>query len=76
MAINYRKLVNRYTPNTVIINKQFQPTNHIRDLYRDINEVKKGYQSKTNLVIDEHGELLNVNRVNMVGRYKYSQLSH
>jgi hypothetical protein len=30
----------------------------IRDLYRAITEFKKGYQSKTNLVKDERGDLL------------------
>jgi hypothetical protein len=31
---------------------------NIRDLYRGINECKKGYQPRTNLVKDERGELL------------------
>jgi hypothetical protein len=31
---------------------------NIRDLYRGINEFKKGYQPKTNLVKDEKGGLL------------------
>jgi thioredoxin reductase len=31
---------------------------NIRDLYRDITEVKMGYQPKTNLVKDEMGDLL------------------
>jgi hypothetical protein len=31
---------------------------NIRDLYRSITEFKKGYQSKTNLVNDERGDLL------------------
>jgi hypothetical protein len=30
----------------------------IRDFYRDINEFKKGYQSRTNLVKDKRGDLL------------------
>jgi hypothetical protein len=32
--------------------------NNIRDLYRDINEFKKGYQPRTNLVKDERCDLL------------------
>jgi hypothetical protein len=32
--------------------------NNIRDLYRAINEFKKGYQPRTNLVKDERGDLL------------------
>jgi hypothetical protein len=31
---------------------------NIRDLYRGINEFKKGYQPRTNLVRDERGDLL------------------
>jgi hypothetical protein len=31
---------------------------NIRDLYRSINERKKGYQPRTNLVKDEKGDLL------------------
>jgi hypothetical protein len=31
---------------------------NIRDLYRGMNEFKKGYQPRTNLVMDERGELL------------------
>jgi hypothetical protein len=31
---------------------------NIRDLYRGINEFKKGYQPRTNLVKDERGNLL------------------
>jgi hypothetical protein len=31
---------------------------NIRDLYRGINERKRGYQSRNNLVKDENGDLL------------------
>jgi hypothetical protein len=31
---------------------------NIRELYRSINEFKKGYQPRTNLVKDERGDLL------------------
>jgi hypothetical protein len=31
---------------------------NIRDLYRGINEFKKGYQPRTNLVKDERGDVL------------------
>jgi hypothetical protein len=31
---------------------------NIRDLYRGINEFKRGYQPRTNLVKDENGDLL------------------
>jgi hypothetical protein len=31
---------------------------HIRDLYRGINEFKRGYQPRNNFVKDENGDLL------------------
>jgi hypothetical protein len=31
---------------------------NIRDLYRGINEFKKGYQPRTNIIKDENGNLL------------------
>jgi hypothetical protein len=31
---------------------------NIRDLYRGINEFKRGYQPRSNLVKDENGDLL------------------
>jgi hypothetical protein len=31
---------------------------NIRDLYRGINEFKRGYQPRSNLVRDENGDLL------------------
>jgi hypothetical protein len=33
-------------------------TKNIKDLYRGVNEFKKGYQPRTNLVKDERGDLL------------------
>ena len=32
--------------------------NNIRDLYRGINDVKKGYQPRTGIVKDEKGDLV------------------
>ena len=31
---------------------------YIRDLYRGISDVKKGYQPRTNIVKDEKGDLV------------------
>ena len=31
--------------------------NNIRDLYRGINDIKKGYQPRTKIVKDEKGDL-------------------
>jgi hypothetical protein len=36
----------------------YSKNKNIRDLYRGINELKKDYQSRTNLVKDENGDLL------------------
>jgi hypothetical protein len=61
---------------------------NIRDQYRGINEFKKGYQPRTNLVKDERGNLLAdphkilnkwknyLSAVECAGRLKYIQLSH
>jgi hypothetical protein len=48
---------------------------NIRDLYRRINEFKRGYQPRNNLVKDENGDLL-VDSHNILNRWKnyFSQL--
>jgi len=48
---------------------------NVRDLYRGINEFKKGYQPRTNLEKDENGDLL-VDSHNILNRWKdnFSQL--
>jgi hypothetical protein len=48
---------------------------NIRDLYRGINEVKRGYQPRNNLVRDENGDLL-ANYHNILNRLEnyFSQL--
>jgi hypothetical protein len=49
--------------------------NYIRDLYRGINDFKKGYQPRSNLVKDENGDLL-AECHNILNRWKnyFSQL--
>jgi hypothetical protein len=42
---------------------------NITDLYRGINEFKKGYQPKNNLVKDENGDLL-ADSHNVLNRWK------
>jgi hypothetical protein len=42
---------------------------NIRDLNRGINECKKGYQRKSNLIKDENGDLL-VDSHNIMNRWK------
>jgi hypothetical protein len=48
---------------------------NIRDLYRGINEFKRGYQPRSNLVKDEKGHLL-VDSHHILNRWKnyFSQL--
>jgi hypothetical protein len=48
---------------------------NIRDLYREINEFKSGYQPRSNLIIDENGDLLAASN-SIVNRLKsyFSQL--
>jgi hypothetical protein len=48
---------------------------NIRNLYREMNEFKRGYQSRTNLLKDENGDLL-ADSCNNVNRWKsyFSQL--
>jgi hypothetical protein len=40
------------------INELATDSKNIRDLYRGINEFKRGYQPRNNLVKDENGDLL------------------
>jgi hypothetical protein len=49
MGISERK-INEFETNNKIKN--------IRDLYRGINEFKKGYQPRINIIKDENGNLL------------------
>jgi hypothetical protein len=48
---------------------------NIRDLYKEINELKRGYQPRNNLVKDENGDLL-VDSHNILNMWKhyFSQL--
>jgi len=64
---------------------------NIRDLYRGINDFKKGYQTRCNIVKDEKGDLVadshsivarwrnyfsQLFNVRMLGRQKYTQQNH
>jgi hypothetical protein len=50
-------------------NKTNSKNKNIRDLYRGINEFKKGYQPRSNLVKDENGDLL-AGPHNILNRWK------
>jgi hypothetical protein len=43
--------------------------NKIRDFYRDINELKKGYQPRINIIRDENGNLI-ADPQNILNRWK------
>ena len=45
---------------------------YIRDLYRSISDVKKGYQPRTNIVKDEKGDLVTDGTVFWLGGGKFS----
>jgi hypothetical protein len=47
----------------------------IRDVYRGINEFKRGYQPQSNLVKDENGDLL-ADSHNILNRWKKTFLSY
>ena len=51
--------------------------NNIRDLYRGINDMKKGYQPRTRIVKDENGDLV-ADPHNIMARWKnyFSQISN
>jgi hypothetical protein len=57
------------------INELATNSKNIRDLYRGINEFKRGYQPRNNLVKDENGDLL-ADSHNILNRWKnyFSQL--
>jgi hypothetical protein len=42
---------------------RYRKNKNIRDLYRGINEFKKGYQSRNNFVRHENGDLLALRRL-------------
>jgi hypothetical protein len=42
---------------------------NVRDLYRGINDFKKGYQPRTNIVNDDQGDLV-VDYHNILGRWR------
>jgi hypothetical protein len=48
---------------------------NVRDLYRGINDFKKGYQPRTNMVKDEQGDLVvDSHRIWLGGRNHFSQI--
>jgi hypothetical protein len=54
---HFRKKKREYLKGKVNELESNSKSKNIRDLYRGINELKKGYQPRTNLVKDERGDL-------------------
>jgi hypothetical protein len=55
---HFRNKEREYLKNKINLFESNSKNKNIRDLYRSINEFKKGYQPRTNLVKDESGDLL------------------
>jgi hypothetical protein len=55
---HFRNKKRKYLKDKIIELDSNCKNKNIRDLYRGINEFKKGYQPRTNLVEDERGDLL------------------
>jgi hypothetical protein len=55
---HYRNKKREYMKDTINELATNSKNKDIRDLYRGINEIKKGYQPRSNLVKDENGDLL------------------
>jgi hypothetical protein len=64
---HFRIEIREYVKNS--INEHESCSKNITDLYRGINEFKKGYQPRTNLVKDERGDLL-TDPHNILNRWK------
>jgi hypothetical protein len=55
---HFRKKKRKYIKDKINELESNNKNRNIRDLYRGINEFKKGYQLRANLVKDEKGDLL------------------
>jgi hypothetical protein len=55
---HFRNKKKEYLKNKINELESNSKNKNIRDLYRGINEFKKSYQPRTNLVKDEKGDLL------------------
>jgi hypothetical protein len=54
----FRTKKRKYLKNKINELETNSKNNNIRDLYRGINEFKKGYQPRNNMVKEENGDLL------------------
>jgi hypothetical protein len=72
---HFRNKKREYLKNKINELATHRKNQSIRDLYRGINERKKTYQSRTNLIKDDNGDLIADSR-NLLNRWKnyFSQL--
>jgi len=52
------KILNAYLKVKIVELETNRKVNNVRDLYRGLNDFKKGYQPRTIIVKDEKGELV------------------
>jgi hypothetical protein len=57
-SIHFRNKKREYLKDKINEIELNSKNKNIRDLYRGITEFKKGYQPKTNLIMDERGDIL------------------
>jgi hypothetical protein len=74
---HFRNKMREYLKETINEVASTSKSKNIRDLYRGINEFKKGYQPRSNLVKKENGDLL-ADSHNILNRWKnyFSQLQN
>jgi hypothetical protein len=66
---HFRNKKREYLKDKINELKLYSKNKNIRDLYRGINEFKKGYQPRTNFVKDKRGDLL-AEPHNILNRWK------
>ena len=55
---HFKNKNNEYVKAKVVVLETYRKLKNIRDLYRDISDLKKGYQTITNIVKNEKGDLV------------------
>jgi hypothetical protein len=65
----FRKKKREYLKGKICELESNNKNKNIKDLYRGINEFKKGYQPRINIIKDENGNLLAVPQ-NVLNRWK------
>ncbi|PNF40670.1 hypothetical protein B7P43_G04763, partial [Cryptotermes secundus] len=71
---HFRNKNRKYLKDKINENAMNSKNKNIRDLYRGINDFKRGYQPSSNLVKDENGDLLADSKILNTWRNYFSQL--